>query len=72
MAQKHLSDGDFEITWQEPPLTGLGWAMSVAPATDDAKARLLRATGIHGSQVLAETPTREAGIDGAKAFIATL
>jgi hypothetical protein len=69
MAQNEEVYRRFAITWQEPPLTGAGYEMSVAPTDDETQVMLQRATSSHGSRPLPGQVTRDAGIAAAKRFI---
>jgi hypothetical protein len=54
------------ISWQDPPLTGAGWEMSVAVA---GSGRPARAASTQGPWPIVGCATRSEGLAKAKAFI---
>ena len=63
---------EFELRWDDPPQTGVGWEVSLVGSTPELQEKLEGAVSAHGSHPMPPRKSFEDAITRAQAFIEDL
>jgi hypothetical protein len=72
MAEKKIEKDGYEISWQDPPLTAMGYDINVASNDQALQKKLEVANNKPGAYVISHVKSLDEGLTLARAFIAKI